>query len=265
MKENSNLQIGGKNFSSRLMVGTGKYTSSKVMLESLSNSDCEIITVAVRRVQTDEDGENLVQNINWKKFWMLPNTAGCKNADEAIRIALLGRELAKISGQEENNFVKLEVIPDGKYLLPDPIETIKAAEYLIKKGFIVLPYINADPILAKRLEEIGCSTVMPLGSPIGSGQGLLNFSNISIIIENSHVPVIIDAGIGVPSEAAHAMELGADGVLINSAIALAKRPSLMATAMNYAVKAGREAFLAGRIEKQTFASPSSPQTNIPLN
>ena len=150
---------------------------------------------------------------------MLPNTAGCKNSEEAIRIALLGRELAKLSGQEENNFIKLEVIPDQKYLLPDPIETLKAAEILVRKDFTVLPYINADPILAKRLEEIGCSTVMPLGSPIGSGQGLLNSSNISIIIENSNIPVIIDAGIGVPSEACQAMEMGADGVLINSAIA----------------------------------------------
>ena len=264
MKGNSHLHIGGKIFSSRLMVGTGKYTSSKIMLESLSNTECEIVTVAVRRVDTKENGENLLKKIDWCKFWMLPNTAGCKNSDEAIRIALLGRELAKLSGQEENNFVKLEVIPDAKYLLPDPIETLKAAEQLIKKGFTVMPYINADPILAKRLEEIGCSTVMPLGSPIGSAQGLLNFSNISIIIENAKVPVIIDAGIGVPSEASQAMELGADGVLINSAIALAKNPSQMAQAMNYGVKAGRKAFLAGRIDKQTLANPSSPKKNISL-
>ena len=264
MKDDSLLQIGGKNFSSRLMVGTGKYSSSSVMIKSLFHSESEIVTVAVRRVQNDQNGENLLNQIDWKKFWMLPNTAGCTNSDEAIRIALLGRELAKLSGQEDNNFVKLEVIPDKKYLLPDPIETLKAAENLIKKNFIVLPYINADPILAKKLEEIGCATVMPLGSPIGSGQGLLNSSNISIIIENAKVPVIIDAGIGVPSEASQAMELGADGVLINSAIALAKNPSQMAKAMNYGVKAGRQSFLAGRIGKQSLASASSPERNISL-
>ena len=264
MPNYSALQIGGKDFSSRLMVGTGKYRSSEDMIKSLSNSETEIITVAVRRVENKKTGENLLEKIDWKKYWMLPNTAGCTNSDEAVRIAILGRELAKLSGQEENNFVKLEVIPDKKYLLPDPIETLKAAEILIKKGFVVLPYINADPILAKKLEEIGCATVMPLGSPIGSGQGLLNLSNISIIIENSKVPVIIDAGIGVPSEASQAMELGADGVLINSAIALAKNPSLMAQAMSNGIKAGRQAFLAGRLEKQILAIASSPEQNISI-
>ena len=264
MKEDSLLQIGGKKFSSRIMVGTGKYSSSEVMIDSLSNTETEIVTVAVRRVHNTKNGENLLEKIDWKKFWMLPNTAGCTNSEEAIRIAILGRELAKLSGQENNNFVKLEVIPDKKYLLPDPIETLKAAEILIKKNFIVLPYINADPILAKKLEEVGCSTVMPLGSPIGSGQGLLNSSNISIIIENSKVPVIIDAGIGVPSEAAQAMELGADGVLINSAIAQAENPPLMAKAVNYGVKAGRQAFLAGRIKKQDLAVASSPEKNISI-
>ena len=264
MEEFSSLQIGGKLFSNRLMVGTGKYKSTNDMVESLSNSETEIITVAVRRIKNDKKEENLLENINWKKYWMLPNTAGCVNADEAVRIAILGRELAKLSGQEENNFIKLEVIPDKKYLLPDPIETLKAAEVLIKKGFTVLPYINADPILAKRLEEVGCSTVMPLGSPIGSGQGLLNLSNIAIIIENAKVPVIIDAGIGVPSEASQAMELGADGVLINSAIAQSANPPLMAQAINYAVKAGRQAFLAGRIKKQDIAIASSPEKNISI-
>ena len=264
MQDYSNLLIGGKKFSSRLMVGTGKYQSTQDMVESLSKSETEIITVAVRRIKNGKTGENLLDKINWKKYWMLPNTAGCVNADEAVRIAILGRELAKLSGQEENNFVKLEVIPDQKYLLPDPLETLKAAEVLIKKGFSVLPYINADPILAKRLEEVGCSTVMPLGSPIGSGQGLLNLSNIAIIIENAKVPVIIDAGIGVPSEASQAMELGADGVLINSAIAQAENPPLMAKAINYAVKAGRQAFLAGRIKKQNLAVASSPEKNISI-
>jgi len=264
MENSSSLLIGGKQFSSRLMVGTGKYKSTQDMVESLSNSDTEIITVADRRIKNDQTGENLLEKINWEKYWMLPNTAGCVNSDEAVRLAPLGRELAKLSGQEENNFVMLEVIPDIKYLLPDPIETLKAAEILIKKGFVVLPYINADPILAKRLEEIGCATVMPLGSPIGSGQGLLNLSNIRIIIENAKVPVIIDAGIGVPSEASQAMEIGADGVLINSAIAQAENPALMAQAINYGVKAGRQAFLAGRIKKQDFAVASSPEKNISI-
>ena len=256
------LQIADKTFKSRLMLGTGKYKSSELMINSLEKSDCEIVTVAIRRINKDEDKENLVKHIDWNKYWMLPNTAGCNNAEEAIRIALLGRELAKLTGQEDNNFVKLEVIPDKKYLLPDPIETLKAAELLIKKGFEVLPYINSDPLLAKKLEEIGCATVMPLGSPIGSGQGILNASNISIIIENAKVPVIIDAGIGVPSEAAQAMEMGADGVLINSAIALASNPADMAIGMSLGVKAGRNAYLGGRIEKRKIAQASSPLDNI---
>ena len=256
------LQIGKKIFNSRLMLGTGKYRSPKIMVDSLEISESEIITVAIRRIKNIDQDANLLQHINWSKYWMLPNTAGCKNSEEAIRIALLGRELAKLSGQEDNNFIKLEVIPDTKYLLPDPIETLKAAEVLVKKNFTVLPYINADPILAKRLEEIGCATVMPLGSPIGSGQGLLNSSNISLIIENSNIPVIIDAGIGVPSEACQAMEMGADGVLINSAIALADDPVKMAQAMALGVNAGCISFLAGRIQKAVFANPSSPLDNV---
>ena len=259
------LTIGNKTFTSRLMLGTGKYQSSKLMIESLEKSECEIVTVAVRRINNDDYKENLINCINWNKYWMLPNTAGCTNSEEAIRIALLGRELAKITGQEDNNFVKLEVIPDKKYLLPDPLETLKAAEILVKKDFTVLPYINADPLLAKRLEEVGCATVMPLGSPIGSGQGILNASNISVIIETISVPVIIDAGIGVPSEASEAMELGSDGVLINSAIALAKDPQEMASAMCLGVKAGRKAFLGGRIEKKKIAQASSPEKNISEN
>ena len=256
------LKIADKKFKSRLMLGTGKYQSSTLMIDSLKKSECEIVTVAVRRITKDEYKENLVQCIDWKRHWMLPNTAGCSNAEEAVRIALLGRELAKITGQEDNNFVKLEVIPDKKYLLPDPIETLKAAELLIKKNFIVLPYVNADPLLAKRLEEIECATVMPLGSPIGSGQGILNASNISIIIENAKIPVIIDAGIGVPSEASQAMEMGADGVLINSSIALSKNPVEMAEAMCLGVKAGRKAFLGGRIKSRKIAQASSPEENI---
>ena len=191
---------------------------------------------------------------------MLPNTAGCQTAEEAIRVARLGREMAKLLGQEDNNFIKLEVIPDSKYLLPDPIGTLQAAEQLVKEGFAVLPYINADPLLAKRLEEAGCATVMPLGSPIGSGQGLKNEANIAIIIESSQIPVVVDAGIGTPSEAARSMEMGADALLINSAIAMAANPAMMAQAMAMAAKAGRLAYLAGRMPIKSYASPSSPLT-----
>jgi thiazole synthase len=255
------LIIAGRSFRSRLMTGTGKYRTFDEMRQSIAASRCEIVTVAVRRVQTNAPGhEGLAEAIDWHKIWMLPNTAGCKTAEEAVRVARLGREMAKLLGQEDNNFVKLEVIPDTKYLLPDPIGTLEAAEQLIREGFAVLPYINADPILAKRLEEIGCATVMPLGSPIGSGQGLKNAANIQIIVENARVPVVVDAGIGVPSEAAEAMELGADAVLINTAIAQAQDAAAMAKAMSLAVEAGRLASRAGRIPVKAIASPSSPIT-----
>jgi thiazole synthase len=231
------------------------------MQESISASECQIVTVAVRRVQTNAPGhEGLAEAIDWSKIWMLPNTAGCQTAEEAIRVARLGREMAKLLGQEDNNFIKLEVIPDSKYLLPDPIGTLQAAEQLVKEGFAVLPYINADPLLAKRLEEAGCATVMPLGSPIGSGQGLKNEANIAIIIESSQIHVVVDAGIGTPSEAARAMEMGADALLINSAIAMASNPAMMAQAMAMAAKAGRLAYLAGRMPIKSYASPSSPLT-----
>ncbi|MEO0807609.1 MAG: thiazole synthase, partial [Cyanobacteria bacterium J06643_4] len=255
------LTIAGRSFSSRLMTGTGKFNSLETMRKSFAASGSEIVTVAVRRVQTNAPGhEGLAEAIDWKKIWMLPNTAGCKDADEAVRVARLGREMAKLLGQEDNNFVKLEVIPDAKYLLPDPIDTLKAAEQLVKEGFAVLPYINADPLLAKRLEEAGCATVMPLGSPIGSGQGIRNAANIQIIIENAKVPVVVDAGIGTPSEASYAMELGADALLINSAIALAKDPVAMGRAMGMAAEAGRLAYQAGRIPIKAYASASSPTT-----
>ncbi len=255
------LTIAGRTFNSRLMTGTGKYSSIEAMQRSVTASGCEIVTVAVRRVQTKAAGhEGLAEAIAWDKIWMLPNTAGCKTAEEAIRVARLGREMAKLLGQEDNNFVKLEVIPDAKYLLPDPIGTLQAAEQLVKEGFAVLPYINADPLLAKRLEEVGCATVMPLGSPIGSGQGINNAANISIIIEEANIPVVVDAGIGTPSEAALAMELGADALLINSAIALAQNPVAMARAMGLATEAGRLAYLAGRIPIKQYASASSPLT-----
>lgn len=257
------LTIAGRTFKSRLMTGTGKYRSFDDMRQSIAASECEIVTVAVRRVQTNAPGhEGLAEALDWSKIWMLPNTAGCQTAEEAIRVARLGREMAKLLGQEDNNFVKLEVIPDAKYLLPDPIGTLEAAEKLVKEGFAVLPYINADPLLAKRLEEVGCATVMPLGSPIGSGQGIQNAANIQIIIENAKIPVVVDAGIGAPSEAAQAMEMGADAVLINTAIAQAQNPVDMALAMHLAAIAGRLAYRAGRIPVRGSASASSPTTGV---
>ena len=260
------LKIGDKEFKSRLLVGTGKYSSLEVMQKCLVKTKCEIVTVAVRRIHGKENGhKGLMESIDWKEIWMLPNTAGCSNAEEAIRVARLGRELAKLAGQENNNFVKLEVIPDKKYLLPDPIGTLKAAEQLVKEGFTVLPYINSDPLIAKKLEEIGCATVMPLGSPIGSAQGIRNEANIKMIIEEARIPIIIDAGIGVPSEAAQALEMGADGVLINSAIALAKNPILMAQAFSKATEAGRDSYLSGRLQEKLLANPSSPIEGVISN
>ncbi len=259
----SPLTIGDRTFQSRLMTGTGKYSNFEVMRQSIAASGCEIVTVAVRRVQTSAPGhEGLAEALDWSQIWMLPNTAGCQTAEEAIRVARLGREMAKLLGQEDNTFVKLEVIPDARYLLPDPIGTLQAAEQLVKEGFAVLPYINADPLLAKRLEEAGCVTVMPLGSPIGSGQGIRNQANIQIIIENAKIPVVVDAGIGAPSEAAAAMEMGADALLINTAIARATNPVAMATAMGLATQAGRLAYRAGRIPIRETASPSSPLAGV---
>ena len=258
------LKIGDKFFNSRLMLGTGKYKTTTDAIESIENSKCEIVTVAIRRLPTNlkNDNINFLNKLDWDKLWLLPNTAGSQTAEEAIRMAFLGHELARQIGQEDNFFVKLEVISDPKYLLPDPIGTLKAAEFLIKKGFTVLPYINADPMLALHLEDLGCATVMPLGSPIGSGQGLTNLANIKIIIENANVPVVVDAGIGTPSEAAQAMEIGADAVLLNTAVAQSKNPSQMASAMKLAVQAGRLGCLAGRMEKKYYASPSSPLEQI---
>ena len=265
MEENfDKLKIGNKFFNSRLMLGTGKYKTTANAIDSITNSKCEIITVAIRRlpINLKNDSISFLNNLDWKKFWLLPNTAGSQTAEEAIRMAFLGHELACQIGQEENFFVKLEVISDPKYLLPDPIGTLKAAEFLVKKGFTVLPYINADPMLALHLEDLGCATVMPLGSPIGSGQGIDSLTNIKIIIENASIPVIIDAGIGTPSEVAMAMEIGAEGVLLNTAVAQSKNPSQMASAMNLAIKAGRLAYLAGRMEKKSYANASSPLDQI---
>ena len=264
IEQSDQLKIGNKQFNSRLMLGTGKYRTNRDAIDSIKASECEIVTVAIRRLPTNlkNDHTTFLNSLDWNNFWLLPNTAGSQTAEDAIRMAFLGHELACQLGQFDNFFVKLEVISDPKYLLPDPIGTLKAAEFLVNKGFTVLPYINADPMLALHLEDLGCATVMPLGSPIGSGQGLNNLANIKIIIENASIPVIIDAGIGTPSEAVNSMELGADGVLLNTAVAQAKNPSQMARAMKLGVQAGRLGYLAGRMEKKYYANPSSPMDQI---
>lgn len=255
------LEISGMKFKSRFMIGTGKYKNIKDAIGSIEASEASIITVAIRRIQhSQKNGKsNLINFINWKKLWLLPNTAGCETPEEAIRIASLGLEINKRIGQLNNKFVKLEVISDSKYLMPDPIGTLKAAEYLVNKGFIVLPYIYPDPILAKQLEDIGCHAIMPLGSPIGSGQGLQNLYNINIILDNAKVPVIIDAGIGTTSEANQAMEIGASAVLLNTAVAKSDNPRIMAEAMKLGILSGRQCYLAGRMHKklQGYSSSSS--------
>lgn len=251
------LTIAGRTFSSRLLVGTGKYRTSEEMNAAFAASGAEIITVALRRIDFDDPkSRSVLDDVDWNRYTILPNTAGCQTAEEAIRIARMARAM------ELSNWVKLEVIPDPKYLLPDPIGTLEAARVLLDEGFVVLPYIGADPILARRLEELGTATVMPLGSPIGSGQGLVSIEAIKIIIEQATVPVVVDAGIGVPSDAAQAMEAGADACLVNTAIALADDPALMAEAMAEGVRAGRKAFLAGRIPRKPYASASSPLTGV---
>lgn len=251
------LVVAGVELRSRLFVGTGKYTSDEAMVRSLEASGCELVTVALRRLDLDDPKKKTILDvIDWHRYRILPNTAGCRTADEAIRIARLARSMGL------SDWVKLEVIPDPRYLLPDPEETLKAARTLVGEGFQVLPYINADPVLARKLEEIGTVTVMPLGSPIGSGQGLQTVEQIRIIIDQARVPVVVDAGIGAPSDAALAMELGADAVLVNTAIALAKDPVLMAESIRMGVDAGRMAFVAGRIPRRPEASPSSPTEGI---
>jgi thiazole synthase len=251
------LVIAGVEVRSRLFLGTGKYRSEEEMLASLQASGCELVTVALRRLDLDDPSKRTILDaIDWKHYRILPNTAGCKTAEEAIRIARLARSMGL------SDWVKLEVIPDPRYLLPDPEETLKAARVLVKENFAVLPYINADPILARKLEEIGTVTVMPLGSPIGSGQGLQTLAQIRLIIENARVPVVVDAGIGVPSDAAQAMELGADAVLVNTAVAAAGQPALMAEAIRLGVEAGRKAFLAGRMPRREEAAASSPTEGI---
>jgi thiazole synthase len=251
------LVVAGVELRSRLFVGTGKYTSDEAMLAALEASDCELVTVALRRLDLDDPKKKTILDVvDWKRYRILPNTAGCRTADEAIRIARLARSMGL------SDWVKLEVIPDPRYLFPDPEETLKAARVLVDEGFKVLPYINADPVLARKLEEIGTVTVMPLGSPIGSGQGLQTLEQIRIIVEGARVPVVVDAGIGAASDAALAMETGADAVLVNTAIALARDPVLMAESIRLGVEGGRKAYLAGRIPRRSDASPSSPTEGV---
>jgi thiazole synthase len=252
--KDDNLIITGKKFNSRLLVGTGKYKNLQETSDAIKASQAEIVTVAVRRVNIAKKDEPMLQDfINPKEYTYLPNTAGCFTAEDAIRTL----RLAKAAGGW--NLVKLEVLNEDKTLYPKVIETIKAAELLIKEGFEVMVYTNDDPIVAKELEEIGCCAIMPLGAPIGSGLGLQNPLNIELIVEQSKVPVLVDAGVGTASDASLAMELGCDGVLINSAIAHAKNPTLMAQAMKNAVISGRQAFLAGRMLKANFGIASSPE------
>ncbi len=250
------LTIAGREFTSRLLVGTGKFASNALMLAAMERSGCEIVTVALRRVDIDNPADDMLAHIDPARYLLLPNTSGARDAGEAIRLA----RLARAAGCEP--WVKLEVTPDPYYLLPDPIETLKAAEVLVKEGFIVLPYINADPVLAKHLQEAGTATVMPLGAPIGTNRGVRTREQIAIIIEQAIVPVIVDAGLGAPSHAAEAMEMGADAVLVNTALAVARDPGAMGAAFKKGVEAGREAFLAGLGEQRTRAEASSPLTGF---
>ena len=251
------LIIAGREFQSRLLLGTGKFSSPEAMQSSLAASGTELVTVALRRVDLSgrkDPFANLLEFIDPEKYLILPNTSGAMNAEEAVRLA----RLAAAAGLPK--WVKLEIHPDPRYLLPDPVETLKAAEILVQEGFTVLPYINADPVLARRLQDVGVATVMPLGSPIGSNRGLQTRDQIRIILEQATVPVVIDAGLGAPSHAAEAMELGADAVLINTAIAVANDPVRMATAFKMAVEAGRAAYEIGLAEPSDTASPTSPLT-----
>lgn len=251
------FEVAGQKFSSRLLVGTGKYKDFIETKLAIEASGAEIVTVAVRRVNVENKGEPMLQDfLDPKKYTYLPNTAGCFTAFDAVRTL----RLARVAGGW--NLVKLEVLAEEKTLYPKVIETIKAAEMLIKEGFEVMVYTNDDPIVAKELEDIGCCAIMPLAAPIGSGLGIQNPLNIQLIIEQSKVPVLVDAGVGTASDAAIAMEMGCDGILMNTAIAKAKNPILMAQAMRLAVESGRMAYLAGRMPKQTYASASSPKTGI---
>ena len=252
------LEIAGRKFRSRLILGTGRYRTMENMVQCIEASGTEMVTVAIRRLDLDDPNKKTILDyIDWNKYQILPNTAGCRTVEEALFVARLGRSVGN------TDLVKLEVIPDPKYLLPDPVGTLEAAEQLVKEGFVVLPYIHADPVLAKRLEEVGCATVMPLGSAIGSGQGIHTAEEIRIIVEQAGVPVVVDAGLAVPSDASQSLEMGADAVLVNTAIAQAKDPVLMAQAFKAGVEAGRMAYVAGRIPRQEYAAASSPTEDVP--
>jgi len=253
------LIIAGRKFNSRLLVGTGKFASNRAMVAAMESSGSEIVTVALRRVDIDNPEDSLLSHIDPEHYLLLPNTSGARDAEEAVRLA----RLARAAGCEP--WIKLEVTPDPYYLLPDPIETLKAAEILVKDGFVVLPYMPADPVLARHLEEAGTATVMPLGAPIGTNQGVQTRDLIAIIIEQANVPVIVDAGLGAPSHAAEAMEMGADAVLVNTALADTPDPAMMAQAFRKGVEAGREAHLAGLGERRQQAQASSPLTGFLRN
>lgn len=253
MKE---LTIGGRTFASRLFVGTGKFQSNELMARAIEASGTEMVTMAMRRIDTANPADDMLAHIRRPGIQLLPNTSGARDAAEAVMAAQLAREAFG------TNFIKLEIHPDPKYLLPDPVETLKATEELASMGFVVLPYIQADPVLCKRLEEAGAATVMPLAAPIGTNKGLVTREMLEIIIEQSRVPVVVDAGIGAPSHAADAMELGADAVLVNTAIAVAGDPVRMAAAFAAAVKAGREAYEAGLGAQSSSAEASSPLTSF---
>lgn len=262
------LIVGGFRFRSRLFTGTGKYSSYALMRECLAASGCEVTTVAVRRERLiDAEGRSLLDFLDLERLTILPNTAGCYSAEDAIRHARLARELLRNLNNPGADWVKLECLADKRTLLPDPVETLKATEQLVKEGFTVLVYTSDDPVLAKRLKGVGAASVMPAGSPIGSGQGILNANNIRICLEylkedDPDYPVIVDAGVGTASDVSVAMELGCDGVLLNTAIACAKDPLRMAYAMRYACEAGRLAYLAGRIPKKLYANASSPSEGL---
>ena len=254
-----NLVIDNQKYDSRLILGTGKYKDLKETASAVEASGCEMVTVAIRRMNIgqDKNSENLLDVISPEKYTILPNTAGCYTSEDAVRTCEIASEL--LSG---SMLVKLEVLSRSETLYPNIIETMKAAEILVKKGFKVMVYTSDDPIVAKELEMIGCECIMPLGSAIGSGLGIINDFNIKEIVKNANVPIIVDAGVGTASDACIAMELGCDGVLMNTAIACAKDPILMASSMKYAVQAGRQAYLAGRIQKKDIGSPSSPTSGI---
>ena len=255
LPEDKPLVIAGKTYQSRLLVGTGKYKDNEETKQALETSGAEIITIAIRRTNIGQnpDEPNLLDALPANKYTLLPNTAGCYNVEEAVRTCRLARELL-----DGHSLVKLEVLGDEKTLFPDITATLEAAEILVKDGFDVMVYTSDDPLIAKRLEDIGCAAVMPLAAPIGSGLGIRNPYNILTIVENANVPIIVDAGVGTASDAAIAMELGCDGILMNTAIAAAQKPVLMASAMKKAIEGGREAYLAGRMPRKRFASASSP-------